>query len=87
MMVSPKNARQHRERNWVEYWDPDSTAYCDDMVDPTDFPVTSTDIPVYSPRLIEVVKRQDVDQLQLLPIRIRRGRVSAKSVGITSQTT
>lgn len=60
-----------RRGQYVEGWNPDTSAFYDDEVEPTDFPVTSDDIPVYSPRLMALMDQEGVEDIQFLPLRVK----------------
>jgi len=57
---------------YIENWDVNIAATYDDEVDPTDYPFTSFLLPVFSPRLKELMESLGVEYIQYLPLKIRR---------------
>ena len=55
----------------IEKWDPNAIALFDEEAEPPDFPFTSNDLPVFSPRLKALMESLGVEGIQYLPLRIR----------------
>lgn len=60
-----------RAGRYIEKWNPETLAVYDDEAEPPDFPFTSNDLPVYSPRLRALMESLGVEGIQYLPVRIR----------------
>ncbi len=79
--LKPQDELDLRRGKYFAHWDADTTALYDDEVERTDFPVTSNDLPVYSPHLIDLMKQVGVDEIQYLPIRIAHRQMQHEITG------